>query len=536
MSTAHPQRPFQLHHLLARAAVADPSKDAVRCAGRSLAYGELLAAANGLARGLITRGGVARGDRVGIHLPKCVELVASVYGTLQAGAAYVPLDPKAPVRRLGMVAADCTVAALVTTPDRAAELVTAMEGHAPRLVVLVGGSVEDLVELPCPVVSFREITADASAEDPQVAAIEEDLAYILYTSGSTGVPKGVMLTHRNALAFVEWSAHRIGVGPGDRLSNHAPLHFDLSVFDLYLAALGGATLVLVPEEQAYFGSALADLIRKEELTVWYSVPSALMLLTRLGLPPGSLPSLRAVVFAGEVYPTKHLRELRALVPDAELWNIYGPTETNVVTYYRVGELPEDDRTIPIGRACEGSEVFALTEDGRVAGVGEEGELLARGPTVMKGYWSRPEKTAEVLVPDPRPGSLGDHVYRTGDLVRLRPDGDYEFLGRRDHQIKSRGYRIELGEIEAALNAHPSLVEAVAVAIPHEEWGKAIVAHVVPRNGVDLSQSHVKKHLLARIPRYMIPARIEFRGALPRNPNGKIDRRKIQQEAEATPLG
>jgi acyl-CoA synthetase (AMP-forming)/AMP-acid ligase II len=180
-------------------------------------------------------------------------------------------------------------------------------------------------------------------------------------------------------------------------------------------------------------------------------------------------------------------------------------------------------------------VFAWTENGREAGVGEEGELLVRGPTVMKGYWGQPEKTAEVLVRDPRPGSLGDPVYRSGDLVKLRPDGDLDFLGRRDHQIKSRGYRIELGDIEAALHAHPALVEAVAVAVPHEEWGKAIVACVVPRDGERPTETHIKKHLLSRIPRYMIPVRIEFRAALPRNPNGKIDRPKLQQEAEAIPL-
>src|SRR5439155_12810242 len=150
------------------------------------------------------------------------------------------------------------------------------------------------------------------------------------------------------------------------------------------------------------------------------------------------------------------------------------------------------------------------EDGRVARVGEEGELFVRGPTVMKGYWGRPERTAEVLLADPRPGAGGDPVYRTGDLVRLRPDGDYDFLGRRDHQIKSRGYRIELGEIEAAMNAHPSLAEAVAVAVPHDEWGKAIVACVVVREGEAVSVTEIKRHLVARVPRYMIPARIEFR--------------------------
>jgi len=295
--------------------------------------------------------------------------------------------------------------------------------------------------------------------------------------------------------------------------------------------MGGLTLVLVPDEEAYFGSALAGLIANERITVWYSVPSALTLVARAVDGPQDLAGLRTVVFAGEVFPTAQLRELRALLPPGcTLWNLYGPTETNVCTYYQVRDLSEDDRTIPIGRACENDEVFALTEDGRVAGVGEEGELFVRGPTVMKGYWGRPERTADVLLADPRPGAGGDPVYRTGDLVRLRPDGDYDFLGRRDHQIKSRGYRIELGEVEAALNSHPALAEAVAVAVPHEEWGKAIVACVAPKDGLAVTVKEIKGHLAERVPRYMIPSKIEVRDHLPRTSNGKIDRQRLQLEA------
>jgi acyl-coenzyme A synthetase/AMP-(fatty) acid ligase len=320
------------------------------------------------------------------------------------------------------------------------------------------------------------------------------------------------------------------------VSNHAPLHFDLSVFDLYLAALGHATLVLVPEEEAYMAASLCRLIEEERITVWYSVPSALMMLTRIQPDPASMRSLRAVVFAGEVYPTGHLRELRRLVPSAELWNLYGPTETNVCTYYRVQDPPVDDRTIPIGRACENTEVFAINEGGAVAGVGEEGELCVRGPTVMKGYWDRPDRTQEVLIADPRPSSLRDPVYRTGDIVRLREDGDYDFLGRRDHQIKSRGYRIELGEIEAALNAHPSVLVGVAVAVPHDEWGNAVVAFVTPRDGVVLSENDLRRHMASRLPRYMMPARLEITDELPRTSTGKIDRQRLTQDAGTATRG
>jgi acyl-coenzyme A synthetase/AMP-(fatty) acid ligase len=236
------------------------------------------------------------------------------------------------------------------------------------------------------------------------------------------------------------------------------------------------------------------------------------------------------MFAGEVYPTKHLRELRALVPQATLWNLYGPTETNVCTYYQVQDLPDDDRSIPIGRACGNTEVFAVGDDGRIADVGDEGELYVRGSTLMLGYWGRPEHSAEVLVPDPRAEHLPDLVYRTGDLVRLRADGVYDFIGRRDHQIKSRGYRIELGEIEVALSAHPQLAEAVAVPVAHETWGTAIIAYAVPSDGAAVTETELVGFVARRLPRYMIPSQVRLVAELPRTSTGKVDRQRLLTEA------
>jgi amino acid adenylation domain-containing protein len=522
---------YLLHHLLRDATERDPGHVAVRCRGRSLTYGELESAASGVASTLVAAG-VQRHDRVGIHLPKSVEMVAAVYGVLKAGAVYVPLDPRAPKARLGAIASDCGLTALISTHAGATSLLSPADRSDVRVAILVGDDVPG--EMSVPTIGFEE--AAAVPGEPSVATVDADLAYILYTSGSTGTPKGVMLSHRHALTFVRWCASAMDVGPEDALSNHAPLHFDLTVFDLYLAALAGATVVPVPDEITYLGAELSSFIERERISVWYSVPSALTLLARTLPGPGALPSLRTVVFAGEVFPTKELRRLRELLPEADLWNLYGPTETNVCTYYRVRDLPEDHVPIPIGRACENTEVFALRDDGQLAGIGEEGELFVRGTGVMDGYWGQPEKSAEVLVANPLSVGTRDMAYRTGDLVRLREDGEYEFLGRRDHQIKSRGYRIELGDIEAALTANPEFLESAAVAVPHPDWGTAIIAWVVPRNGSEVTERSVRRHVATLLPRYMVPARVEVVELLPRTSNGKIDRQLLIDRSTTVPVG
>jgi len=366
--------------------------------------------------------------------------------------------------------------------------------------------------------------SDAPLSSP---ALGDDLAYVLYTSGSTGEPKGVMLSHRNALAFVEWAGDTFRITHEDRLANHAPFHFDLSTFDLFAGARAGAAVYPLSPRIASFPAAVAKQWTTDRLTVWYATPSSLVLmLTRGGLASLDLASLRVLLFAGEAFPVKYLRELMRLAPHARFANLYGPTETNVCTWYDVTGVPDDDRPLPIGRACPYDETLVLGEDSKPVPEGGAGELWVRGASVMHGYWGRPERTALALRPIEIAPGITDLAYRTGDLVRVRPDGNLEFLGRRDHQVKTRGYRVELGEIETVLLRHPAVDGAVVIATPDEEIGHRLRAVVVTKRGAALDEAGVKQHCAATLPRYMVPEAVEFRAELPRTSSGKVDRRAL----------
>ncbi len=492
-----------------------------------LTYGALERRSNQLARFLM-ESGVRPGDRVGLFLNKSAAAIVGIYGILKTGAAYVPLDPFAPAARLAYITRDCGIRTLVTGREKAAAWAALAEaGTAVEHLVVVSGEGEGPLEGPSGMrMSGEDAIALATAGPVDVPAIDQDLAYILYTSGSTGQPKGVMISHLNALTFVRWCGDYFAPTKADVLSNHAPLHFDLTILDIYVAALAGATMVVVPPEVSVFPRQLAALIREQGITIWYSVPSALsMLVLHANLAPGDLPSLRQVIFAGEVFPTKHLRALMRLVPQAQFTNLYGPTETNVCTYYRVPALPEEQtEAIPIGRAIANVEVFAVREDDHRAAPGEVGELFVRGSTVAYGYWGDRERTQRGFIQNPL-GPVQDRAYRTGDLVIQRPDGDYQFLGRKDHQIKSRGYRIEIGDIETALYAHPDVTECAVIPVPDEEYGNRIKAFVVSGTSKVTAESleSLVRHLARLLPKYMIPESFEIRSGLPKTSTGKIDR-------------
>jgi amino acid adenylation domain-containing protein len=364
--------------------------------------------------------------------------------------------------------------------------------------------------------------------------LETDPAYLLYTSGSTGTPKGVILSHRNALTFVDWAADSLEVGPDDRLSNHAPHHFDLSVFDIYAASRSGACVVLVPDAVSPFPMDLARWIDEKEISIWYSVPSALIRLLLHGkIDRYPYKKLRSILFAGEVFPVKYLRDLMKQLRHADFFNWYGPTETNVCTYYKVpNPLDPSAADIPIGKACGNTEVFAVDGNERVLSPGKTGELYVTGPSVMLGYWGLRDKTAQVLQANPFEPAYDQPLYRTGDIVRLEPDGNYGFIGRKDHMVKSRGHRIELGEIEQVLYQHELVREAVVVAVPDDEIGSRLKAFVAPNGTGSASSSDLQSFCLARLPKYMVPEAFILKSELPKTSTGKIDRVTLTKSLES----
>ena len=486
-----------------------PHSPAITLGERSLCYRELERASRSLA--LVLRElGVATGDRVALLLPKSLDAVVAAYAVLRAGGIYVPIDEQSPPSRQLGVMADCGVRGVVGEKRALAALSDTDASFLAELGFALGRDLPPF-SARCQAWDFGDHVT--SGELPRVDA--EQPSYILYTSGSTGRPKGVTVTHRGARAFVDWAVRSFGLSPRDRLTCHAQLGFDLTILDLFAAGAAGARVTLITPEMMLRPHQLWELLADQAVTTWYSVPSALALLVsevRPGTKPP--PTLERVLFAGEVFPMPALRSAMQALPGARFFNLFGPTETNVCLWHELEGVPPADATaIPIGIPCDHLHVELLTEDGTLCRAEEEGEIAVRGPTVLAGYWGRPELTARAFM-----GPL----YRTGDRARRDADGRYWFLGRRDRLVKRRGYRIELGEVEAALAKLAGVRESAVVALPNPESGCEIRAFVVPCPGAELDLFQVKLHCGSLLPRYMVPDSVEFRPRLPRTSTGKVD--------------
>ncbi|MEX0612844.1 MAG: amino acid adenylation domain-containing protein [Pirellulales bacterium] len=516
-----------IHYWLTQSAERYPAHVAVEEGDtvQRITYADLDALSDCL-RDRLIHWGIQRGNRVGIDLTKSVDAVAAIYGILKAGAAYVPVDPNAPASRNAYILNDCHVSAVVVERKFVEELdkeLRELGARMPQSVVLDRTGGGDALKQ-----ALQQL--DASDRAPKSATVDshkDDLAYILYTSGSTGRPKGVMLSHENGVSFVDWCSETFKPTHEDRFSSHAPFHFDLSILDLHLPIKHGATIVIISHERGREPVGLARLMHERGLTIWYSAPSILTLLAQQGkLDQYDWSRLRSILFAGEVFPIKHFRLLKSLIPHPSYFNLYGPTETNVCTFYRVPVELNAERTepYPIGRTCSHLQ-SKIIMDGKEVAPGEEGELCISGAGVMKGYWNQPQQTDDAFFVD----ESGGRWYRTGDIVVADEQGEFIFRGRRDRMVKRRGYRVELGEIEACLYRHSDVKEAAVVALADVE-GVTIHAFVALADGVKPSLIAMKRFCSGQIPLYMIPDRFKFLDRLPKTSTDKIDYQRLKQAA------
>lgn len=487
-----------------------PDAVAVVCGGRSLTYGSLLRDCERAAAGLRALG-VGRGSLVGVHLERSIEMLVAVLAVMKAGGAYVPLEPSFPPQRLAYMVADAELRLVITEPAWA-------EGSPPG----------DYRRVDVQSLLGAHDGATCAAADRHLEAA--DLIYVLYTSGSTGMPKGVALEHRNVANLLLSMRDAPGLDASDRLLAVTTLSFDIAALELFLPLITGAMVVIATRDEASDGARLRELIDHHRVTVMQATPATWRLLLDAGWP--GTDGLKALC-GGEALPRDLAQALLQRCDD--LWNLYGPTETAIwSTLFRVVNA---DAPILIGRPIANTRIYVLDKGGRPSPTGVPGEICIAGAGVARGYLNRPELTAERFVLDPFSNAFSGRMYRTGDSGRFIADGNLEFRNRLDGQVKIRGFRVELGEIEAALASHPAVAQAATKAFEVRPGDRRLVGYVVPHNGGCFDEPDLRAHLSQRLPRYMIPQHLVPLATMPALPNGKIDRNALPApsfEANANP--
>lgn len=492
---------------LENAAVRFPEKTAFAEEGRALSYFQLLDGARRVGTALCALG--CKNKPVCVYMDKSVNTILAMLGVVYSGNFYVVLDGEMPAERINKI--------FTTLQPRA---IVAGEGFEDKSQSLkFDGNVFSLSDL------LNTEIDTALLDAVRAAQIDTDPLYALYTSGSTGVPKGAILSHRNVIAYSEWVCGEFDFGEDTVFANQTPFYFSMSVTDVYSTLRCGATLYIIPKIYFSFPIKLIEFLNNNKVNTIYWVPSAISIVSNYKLFDFAKPQyLKKVLFAGEVMRTKPLNYwIKNLASDVLFANLFGPTETtDICTFYKVNREFSDDEPLPIGTHCNNCDVMIISDNGTLAEPGEEGELYVRGSFLAGGYYNNPEKTAQAFVQNPINTAYPETVYKTGDLVKLNNLGEILYITRRDFQIKHMGYRIELGEIEAAAGVVSGINEVACVFdAPNDKI-------VFIYSGKKLDEGEIMKSLRERLPEYLMPNRIIRMKNMPHNQNGKIDRKLLMQ--------
>jgi len=494
-----------IHQLFEQQAERTPEREAVRFEGQSVTYGELNRRANRLAHRLLAMG-VGPDVLVGVSMERSVEMVVALYGVLKAGGAYVPLDPDYPKDRLAYMMADSGVKRVVTA-SKFAETFDDWDGERIVLDESESASAEG-----------------EEAANPNMALDENHLAYMFYTSGSTGRPKGAMNTHAAIRNRILWMQSTYGMEGNDKLLQKSPYSFDVSVWEFFWPHMCGACLVMAKPRGHLDSAYMWETIKRERITMVQFVPT--MLQTFLSDEQAEdLPFLKHVFLCGEPLSAA-LNERYCSMMSAQLHNLYGPTEAAVFITRWTSDRDPNRTVIPIGTALPDNAMYVLNERYEQVAPGEVGELFISGVGLARGYYNRPDLTAERFVPDPFSKEPGARMYHTGDLGRWLPDGNLECLGRNDDQVKVRGFRIELGEISTVLEQHAGVHQAVTIVREDQPGDQRIAAYYIPNASHPTPVSELRSHLQQLLPDYMVPSYFVEMDQFPLTPSGKTDKKLL----------
>lgn len=526
---------YLLHDVFSQTVLKTPRNIAIKEEnGRKTSYFHLNQLSNQFAHCIRTiKQNIRENPYVGILSTVHTNSIAAVLGTLKIGGAYVPLDEYSPTERLNHIIENTKLDVIIVDEPLFQRYHSLYSNPSVNKIIVLSSSIADLSDK---FLTLNDVYSSSNEDFPVINQVSDDLAYILHSSGSTGVPKGIMLTHRNARTFVDWMDKEFCLSPADIVMSRAPFKFDLSIFDIFNTLKAGACLICYdwhksrPDSERH--KDYVKLMENEKATILYTTPSTFIALMHHGGLEKSKLHLRQIMYAGEPFPVPQLKKLMWLIPSVKIANIYGPTETNIITYYHIDKNLTKDDPIPLGNEVEDTEILIVNKDRtRICDPGEIGEIWCRGGTVTLGYLGQPELTNSHCVESPF------HLYpakfwRTGDYGFRDEKGIIHYKGRNDHMVKVKGYRIEIGEIESALAKCPSLNEFVVVAIPDEKYGNKLYCFFVPKDKHSISEQGLRHFLLQYLPQYMVPYQFIKTDILPKTSSEKIDRMLLANRAES----